>query len=90
MITFEDIRSKLKTLRWIDSYNSEGDPIQTTVAFDGMTIEASFSDFLKAWFVECVCKGYSHVITTTAYNFEEVQSRTLDWIAERIVNGLEQ
>lgn len=90
MITFEDIRGKLKPLRWIDSHNSDGDPIKWAIALDSISIKAYFSDFLKAWFVECVCQGYSHVITTKANSIEEVDSMTMDWIAERIVNGLEQ
>ena len=48
-------------------------------------------DFLNAWIVENnTLSGITHIITTKANNLEEVDSMTMDWIAERIVNGLEQ
>ena len=90
MITFEEIRSKLKPLRWIDSHNSDGDPVKWSQPIQGISIEAYYSDFLKSWFAECVCQGYSLVITTKANNLEEVESRVLDWTAERIIEKLEQ
>ena len=91
MITFEEIRSKLKPLRWIDSPNSDGDPTKWTLALNSMSIEAHYSDFLNAWIVENnTLSGITHIITTKANNLEEVDSMTMDWIAERIVNGLEQ
>lgn len=91
MITFEEIRSKLKPLRWIDSHNSDGDPIKWATALRGMSIEAYYSDFLKAWFAECiVVPGLSLLITTKAKNLEEVESEVLDWVAEKIIEGLEQ
>lgn len=55
-----------------------------------MSIEAHYSDFLKSWFAECVCQGYSLVITTKANSLEEVESNVLDWVAERVVEKLEQ
>lgn len=90
MITFEEIRGKLKPLKWIDSHNSEGDPVKWSQPIQGMSIEAHYSDFLKSWFAECVCQGYSLVITTKANSLEEVESNVLDWVAERVVEKLEQ
>lgn len=90
MITFEEIRSKLKPLRWIDSNNADGDPVKWAQPIAGISIEAHYSNFLKSWFAECVCQGYSLVITTTANNLEEVESRVLDWTAEKIIERLEQ
>lgn len=91
MITFEEIRGKLKPLKWVDSHDSEGNSTKWTLALNSMSIEAYYSDFLNAWIVENnTHSGITHIITTEANNLEEVDSMTMDWIAKRIVNGLEQ